>query len=157
MKLQLILLACVLASFAAGTSVGVLWERSEKHPPTDEGWLAELNMTSEQRTKIKAIWSEAMATASWQAQREKREVIQKERDDAIKIMITADAAQKYEETMRIAKEKQNELAQQSKKTMDEAYEKTKALLNETQRVKYDELRQKRFANKGRNRTGGSKE
>ena len=145
-RLRLLLCACFLLAFGAGISVGRLWERSEA--PRDDGWLAPLNLEPEQKKKIKEIWSEAMKTNSWQSQREKREAIQRERDDALKALILPEQTQRYEEIMRVGKEKLAAVALENKKLMDDAYERTKALLNEAQLVKYDELRQKRHHGKG---------
>lgn len=140
-KLQIILLCCVLLSFGAGFCSGALYgKKVEKH----DDWLSELNLEPEQHKKIKDIWSEVMKTAGWPAQREKRDAIWKERDEAVKALMTPEQLPHYDEIIKASKDKQNELAQQNKKLMDEATEKTKALLTEAQRVKYDEIRQRRF-------------
>lgn len=156
MRSRSIFLLAFLTAFGAGLSVGLLWQRSssaEKPPPPQQppqdGWLSELNLTPDQREKIKAIWTDAMKTGNWQQQREKREAAQAERDEALQALMSAGQKPKYEEILAAYQKKVDELNAESKKSRDAAYEKTKTLLSETQRVQYDELRKKRFEGRGR--------
>ena len=155
-----IFLLAFLSAFGAGLSVGLLWQRStsaEKTPPSQlqqqDGWLSELNLTPDQREKIKAIWTEAMKPGNWQAQHEKREAAQTERDEALKGLLSAEQKPKYDDILAAYQKKMDELNADNKKSRDAAYEKTKAILNETQRVQYDELRKKRMEGRGRHGEG----
>jgi len=154
MKSRLIFLLCFLAAFGAGACVGTLWQQPAKS--ARDGRLSELNLTPEQQEKIKAIWTEAMKATDWQAQREKREAAQKERDEALRTLITGDQKQRFEEIMSAYQKKADEIAQEGRKAKDEAYERTKAMLTESQRVLYDELRKKRAEAHGRSRADSSK-
>ena len=154
MKSRLIFLLCFLTAFGAGVCVGVLWQQRVK--PAHDGWLSDLNLTAEQREKIKAIWTDAMKAADWQTQREKREVAQKERDEALRTLVTADQKQRYEEIVSAYQKRAEEISQESRKAREDAYERTKALLTESQRQMYDELRKKRSEQHGRTRTDSTK-
>jgi hypothetical protein len=145
---RVILLICFLTAFGAGICTGML----SKAPTAaaEDGWLSDLKMTPDQREKIKAIWEEAMKTSAWQVQREKRESLMKERDQLIvKEFITSEQKSRYDEITATYQKKIEEVGIEAKKTKDEAYEKTKALLGEDQRKIYDELRKKRSETKSR--------
>ena len=143
-KTRLILLVCVLAAFGAGVSVGVLWQKSA--PVSQDRFLAELNLTPEQRAKIKTIWAAAMKNSGWQTQRERREAAQKEFQAALEGLITVEQKPRYDEIIKAHQIKMDEIAQESTKARNEAYEKTKAELTEPQQVAYEELRKKRMGN-----------
>ncbi|MGD0090765.1 MAG: hypothetical protein ABSE73_12665 [Planctomycetota bacterium] len=149
-KVRLVVFLCFMAAFGAGVCAGVLWQRRAK--PAQDGWLSELNLSPEQREKIKAIWTESMKVGDWQAQRDRREAAQKERDEALRALLTGEQKPRFEEIMSAYHKKADEIAQAGRKARDEAYERTKALLTENQRVLYDELRKKRFEGWGRTRT-----
>jgi len=151
---RLIFFVCFMAAFGAGICVGLLWQRPA--PSSRADWLAELNLTPEQQEKIRAIWTDAMKASDWQTQREKREAAQKERDEALSALVTGERKPRYEEIMGTYRKKADAITQESRKARDEAYERTKALLTESQRVKYDELRKKRLEAHGRSRTDSSK-
>lgn len=156
-----IFLLAFLTAFGAGLSVGLLWQRSSSaekapvlpQPPNPHDWMAELNLTPDQKEKIKAIWTEAMKNNNWPQQREIREAAATERDDAFKAMLNPEQKTKYDDILAAYQKKIDDLNAENKKSRDAAYEKTKAILNETQRVQYDELRKKRFEGRGRREPG----
>ncbi|MCY3024433.1 MAG: hypothetical protein NTW87_36120 [Planctomycetota bacterium] len=151
MKSRLIFLLCFLAAFGAGICVGYAVGGARRAAPRD-GWLSELNLSPEQGEKIKAIWTDAMKATDWQSQREKREAVRTERDEALRALVTGDQKQRFEEIMSAYQKKADEISQEARKARDEAYERTKAVLTESQRVAYDELRKKRAEAHGRTRT-----
>lgn len=154
-KTRVVLLLCFLAALGAGVCVGLLWKQQAVRP-MHEGWLSELNLTSDQQEKIRAIWTEAMKNSDWQGQREKREAAQKERDEAVKALLPAEQRPRYEEILAAYQKKADEISQAGRKARDEAYEQTKALLTEDQRVLYDELRKKRAESHSRGRSDAAK-
>jgi Spy/CpxP family protein refolding chaperone len=154
MKPKLIILACFLSAFGAGLCVGVLWQQPAK--AAQDHWLSELNLTPEQREKIKAIWTDAMKNSSWQNQREKRDSAQKQREEALNALITPEQKLKYDEIQSNYQKQLEVLSQESRKSKDEAYEKTKAILNDEQRVAYEEMRKKRMEGRSRSRGDSSK-
>lgn len=154
MKARLIFLVCFMTAFGAGTCVGVLWQTPAK--ATQDHWLSDLKLTPEQRETIKTIWTDAMKNSGWQAQRERREAAQKERDAALIATLTPEQKQRYDEIMAVYQKRLDEISQESKKARDEAYERTKAELTESQRVTYEELRKKRSEGRSRSRGDLSK-
>ena len=151
MKSRLIILICFLSAFGAGLCVGVLWQQPAK--AAQDHWLSELNLTPEQREKIKAFWTDAMKNSGWQNQREKREAAQKQREEALNALITPEQKLRYDEIQTNYQKQLETLSQESRKAKDEAYEKTKAILNDEQRAAYEELRKKRMEGRGRSRGG----
>jgi Spy/CpxP family protein refolding chaperone len=154
MKARLIFLTCFLSAFGAGLIVGILWQQPAK--ASQDRWLSELHLTPEQNEKIKAIWTDAMKNTGWQAQREKREVAQKQRDEALNALISGEQKQRYDEILGEYQKKLDELRAEEKKAKDEAYERTKAVLTETQRIAYDEMRKKRMEGRSRSRSESQK-
>jgi Spy/CpxP family protein refolding chaperone len=154
-KTRVVLLLCFLAAFGAGTCVGLVW-RQQAAKPAHEGWLSELDLTPEQQEKIRAIWTETMRNSDWQGQREKRSAAQKERDEAVKALLSAEQQPRYDEILAAYQKKADEISLAGRKARDEATEKTKALLSESQRVTYEELLKKRAESRGRGRTDAAK-
>ena len=152
MKSRLIVIACFFIAFGAGLSAGVLWQKKQTTP--DDRWLSELNLSAEQREKIKAIWAEAMNSGGWQAQREKREALQKERDEALKAILDESQKQRYSDITQKYQKEIDAISEAAKRAKDDAYERTKALLDDNQKVTYDQLRQKRAENRSRGRADG---
>jgi Spy/CpxP family protein refolding chaperone len=149
MKPRLIILICFLSAFGAGICVGVLWQQPAK--AAQDHWLSELNLTTEQREQIKTFWTDAMKNSNWQTQREKREAAQKQREEELNALITPDQKPRYDEIQGNYQKQLDVLSQESRKAKDEAYEKTKAILNDEQRVAYEEMRKKRMEGRGRSR------
>jgi len=144
MKSRLIFFTCFFITFGAGLAVGMLWATPVPKPPRDP-FMAELDLTQEQREKIKSFWTEAMKNG-WQ--REQRDVVFKERDASLKAMLTDEQKAKQEDIQKVFQAKMDEMNAASKRSRDEAYEKTKTILNPEQLVKYEEMRKKRFDGRG---------
>lgn len=143
-----IVLICFLTAFGAGVCTAMLLNAPT--PASEDGWLSDLKMSPSQRENLKAIWEQAMKTSAWQVQREKREALMKERDQLIvKEFISSEQKSRYDEITATYQKKIEDVGVEAKKTKDEAYEKTKALLSDEQRKIYDELRKKRSETKSR--------
>ena len=69
-------------------------------------------------------------------------MLQKEREDAVKALLTQEQAARYEEVRQEYARKSAALSQERRKVFQEAVERTKLLLTESQRKKYDELLRK---------------
>jgi Spy/CpxP family protein refolding chaperone len=151
MHARLILIVCVLSAFGAGVCSALVWKNVAQKP--HDPFLGELNLTDEQREKIKGFWSEAMKENNWQAQRELREAAQKERETAIRALLSEEQRAGYDLILSDYQGKIDALNQQSRRGRDEAIEKTKAILTEEQRAKYDELRKKRFEGRSKRPDG----
>ena len=140
-KTKLIVIVCFCAAFGAGLGTGVAVTRLGA-PPRHGSWLEhELNLTPQQREQMHQIWSQVIGPPG-PPQREQRQVLQKERDDAIRGLLKQDQKAQYEEVMKKYAEKLAALDDARKKAFDEAVERTKQILTESQRKKYEELLQK---------------
>jgi len=149
-KAPLIFTICFLTAFGAGVSATILWERSQNYG--QDGWLKDLHLSQDQREKIKAIWTDAMKAGTYPTQRDKREALQRERDEALQALISSDQKDRFDEILRTYRTRADELSAESKKAREEAYERTKAVLTDSQRAIYEELRKKRQESKNKSRT-----
>ncbi len=137
-KTKVIVLVSFLAAFAAGTAVGLLVGRSAQ-TPRQRSWLSrELGLTPEQRDQMREIWSEFMRAAGGH-----RRALQEERDQAVQALFTEEQKAQYEELMQEYSRKLEELAQQRRELYQQAVERTKQILSEPQRKKYEELLERR--------------
>ena len=125
---------CFLLAFAAGGAAGLLLGRSAR--PAPGSWLTrELGLTPDQQEKMRKIWSESMPPP----RPEQREAWEKERDQRIRAMLTAEQQAQYDELMRERAARLAALAEARKKAFEDAVEQTKAILTEPQRKKYEEI------------------
>jgi Spy/CpxP family protein refolding chaperone len=136
-KLVGVLVACVLLSLGAGGFIGAYWVR--RAPPPDP-FERELNLTSEQQDKMREIWSEAMRTGGFPVQDEKKQAAQKEYYDALRALVPADQQARCDEVLRNYRKKLEDIEQESKKIFDDATERSRQVLDERQRAKFDEMR-----------------
>ena len=138
-KLVAILVVCVLLSLGAGVFIGVLWEH--RRPPLDP-FVGELNLTAEQQDKLKAIWSDAMEKGGFPVQDERREAAKKEYDAALRALFPAEQQPRYDELLHGYQKKLEDIELESRKIFDDATERSKQVLSEQQRAKYEEIRRK---------------
>jgi len=138
-KLLAILAFCVLMSLGTGAFLGAFWER--RRPPPDP-FVGELNLTSEQQDKMRAIWSEAMQKGGFQVQDEQRAAAQKEYQEALRALVPAEKSASYAEVLRNYQKKLEDIEKDAKRIFDDATEKSKQVLNPAQQAKYEEMRRR---------------
>ena len=138
-KSRLIVLACFCAAFLAGGAVGMALK-----PRAARGSLLEreLSLTGEQREKLRVIWSETTDNLRRQ-QREHSEALHKERDAAIASLFTPEQKAQYDEVMQEYARKSAVLAEERRKAFEDAVERTKVILTEPQRSKYEDMLKQR--------------
>jgi Spy/CpxP family protein refolding chaperone len=170
MNARLIFLISFFTAFAAGVTVGLVWskplpqggkaphkEGAKDGPSGREGGprdpMAELRLTPDQNEKVKEFWTEAMKKSNWPMQRERREAARKERDDGLRALLTDEQKEKQDELNRAYQAKLDELDAISKRAREEAFEKTNAILSDAQKKTYEEMRKRRWDDKGRPRFG----
>ncbi len=171
-NLRVIMVLCFAAAFSAGVLAGKVWERSivkaeasppvvvappvpapvpqptaqpprDPAPPTPElGWLRELNLTAQQSEQMRAIWSAVTKNAPMN--HGKREALRKERDEAIKALLSDEQRKQQTAVLAQYEAKNEEIGQKmhveqevQRKQRDEA---VKALMSEEQRKLYDALK-----------------
>jgi len=155
-KTRLIVFVCFCAAFAAGAAVGTALTRSGAKPRRGS-WLGrELNLTAEQKERMREIWSEAMGTSRRQ-QRERRRKIREERDEAIRGLLTDEQKAQYEEVMQRYAQRSSALDEARRKAFEKAVERTKEILTDSQRKKYEELLKRRPSRRGRRHGGSGRE
>ena len=141
-RTRLIVLGCFVAALAAGIAVGVAAGRFARRP-RHASWLERrLDLTPDQREQMRQIWSGVMRRSGRQ-QREQREALRRERDEAVQALLTEEQKKQYEEAMQTYARKSEALAAERRKAFDEAVERTKQILTEPQREKYEELLKQR--------------
>lgn len=146
-RTRIIVLVGFVAAFAAGVAVGLVMGRLTAWPPGGRphgpSWLAhELNLSPEQQKQMREIWSEVMDN-SWEKQREQMDALKRQRDDGVRALLTDPQKAEYEKVMKEYSEKSAAMATARDKVFEEAVERTKRILTESQRKKYDELLKRR--------------
>ncbi|HRU06160.1 MAG TPA: periplasmic heavy metal sensor [Candidatus Brocadiia bacterium] len=144
-----VVLGCFVAAFAAGVAAGVALFPPPAPPPPGSWLTHELDLTPEQRTQMRQIWSGVMGGGRGQRHVE-RQALEKERDEAIQALLTEEQKARYDEVMKSFSAKVAAQAEERKKAFDDAVESTKKILNEKQRAKYEEILKQRG---GRGRRG----
>lgn len=143
-RTTIILLGGFLAVFAAGASTALLVESSTR-PPERGSWLSrELDLTPEQRTQIRAIWTEAMRTSRQQYMAQ-RQALSEETRSRVKALLGPDGQAAYDQLMQEHEEQLQELRRARREAYRAAGEQTSAVLNEEQRRKYDAWVEKRMS------------
>jgi hypothetical protein len=154
-----------LVSFAAGLTVG--WrvmphtvssapaspgeakppQVGEKRQPRDgsgdrgpTGWLtAVLKLSPDQQEKMKQIWSQA-AHEGRRERDERRQALKRERDDSVKkLMAESGRKADFDQINETLAKGLTELDEEWKAKFQAAVEKTKSILDENQRKKYEEI------------------
>ncbi|GMU22786.1 MAG: hypothetical protein AMXMBFR13_28700 [Phycisphaerae bacterium] len=141
-----------LIAFAAGLVIGIESRQSSLAPPEKEprrgGWLTtELNLTPQQQEQLKQIWSE-IARHGGRERDDRRRQLYRQRDEAIAALIRPEDQPKYQQVLQEFEEKKAALEAEGRQAFQTAIERTKQILSEEQRVKYDQLLQHRQWERG---------
>ncbi len=136
-------MVCLFAvALGTGLAVGMGFTHHAK-PADRESWLADqLNLTPEQSNQMKDIWSAMMGGPGHSFDR--RRELARARDDAIFKLIPESAKPQYQLIVDHYNQQVAELARDRDAAFQAAVEKTKAILNETQRAKYDQIMKNGF-------------
>jgi Spy/CpxP family protein refolding chaperone len=150
-KIRLLIVACVLVVFAAGVALGLAMSRPHRPGRGGSALAGQLGLTAAQQTEMHNIWAEVMSKAR-QEEGQQREALRKERDDAIRALLPDAQVVRYEEILKTYASKtaalNMALEEGRRKTFDEAVARTKTILTEKQRVKYEEILKQREAGEG---------
>jgi len=135
----IILIACIL-SMGAGVEVGMLRARTEPGKEDSRAsWLIkELNLTPDQQRGMEAIWKE-MVRSKGAEFRDEMMKLHQEREAAVAGLMSPEQSEKYQQIHAQFMEKGRQLWKRMEQEFLAAAEKTRQLLNETQRVRYDIL------------------
>ena len=150
-KAKLILIIAFVVTLAAGAVAGFTLGSLTHRPPKPSAGAAprepeapslhnhfpDLKLTAEQKAKMDEAWSAVMRN-SHKLQSDQRQAFQKQRDEAVRAILTDEQKVKYDEALKDYAGKMAELGKAREKAFQEAVEKTKLILNAEQRKKYEE-------------------
>jgi Spy/CpxP family protein refolding chaperone len=148
-RVKFILTIAFLLAMGAGVAVGML---SARYPQTHgpKSWLGdELNLSSDQREQMRAIWQDASKNRSrdW----ERRRTLEREKSEAIVALLTEEQKSQYDEINRHFAQKMQEHQQQRELAMQDAIERTKQILTPQQRERYEQIMQEKREKRERDR------
>jgi len=157
-KTRVIVVICFLATFAAGMVAGVALTRRDRHEPRRQRrpWIEkELNLTGEQREKMREIWSEVMGKLR-EYQRDQRQALQQERDEAIQNLLSVQQRAEYAQIREIYARESAALNEAERKAFEEATQRTKEILTKEQQEAYEKMLRER-ASRRRHGSHGRRE
>lgn len=138
-KTSIMLSIAFVLVFAAGIAVGTVAQHRTK-PPKDFGaFLAEkLDLTADQQTQMKAIWSKAMSRDT--SGRNRYQELREQRDAAINALLGPSQMVEYQAIIDTYKDQFNKLRQSRREAIDNAVAQTRKILTPRQLELYDKLR-----------------
>lgn len=150
-QLALTVLVFVVA-LGSGVVIGMnLPHHGDSPRPQERSWLAdELKLTSEQRERMRAIWSAMLPEGQGRSgehggtgrHSEARRQLIRDRDEGIASLIPSDKKTEYESVLARFEQREEELSREREKAFQKVVEQTKLILNPEQRLKYEELLKK---------------
>ncbi|MGH7179657.1 MAG: Spy/CpxP family protein refolding chaperone [Tepidisphaeraceae bacterium] len=152
-RTNLIVVVAFVLALCAGVVMGLVGARipEARH---ERSWIAdELNLSTPQRERMRAIWSEMPRSRG----RDERRAIEKERDDALLALMNDQQRQQAQEVIAKYSERVSELSRQREQAYEQAVARTQAILTDAQREKYDELLKRRAERDPRPRQGSGEE
>jgi Spy/CpxP family protein refolding chaperone len=144
-KAKLILIIAFVVTLAAGVALGYTVRSLTHRTPravvigatSPHSHFPDLQLTAKQKAKLDEIWS-AVRHNSREIQSEQRKAYQKQRDEAVRAILTEEQKVKYDEMLKEYASKMAELGKAREKAFQEDVEKTKRILNAEQRKQYEE-------------------
>lgn len=139
---KIVFLLTVLLMLGAGVVLGRISARmpgppGEGRPPS---WLADqLDLTTDQRKQMDAIWAETKQKIGKTF--EKRRAIDKQRDQAIMALLTPEQKRAYEGILDSARAQRATLDKEREAAVREANERSRALLDDRQKQRWETLTQ----------------
>ncbi|MCX5662303.1 MAG: periplasmic heavy metal sensor [Planctomycetota bacterium] len=156
-KTKLIVVVVFVAAFAAGAATGLVFRPFPHHPPGPGGgpgpergpsWLVtELSLSQAQQDEMLKIWG-SVGRSGWQEESEKRQALQKQRDEAIRKLVPASALAELDKVNDAFAKGYADLGEQRRQRFDAAVAKTKAILTPEQRAKYEAILARRPEGRG---------
>lgn len=139
-KTKIILLLAFVLAIGAGVAVGVLSARTlPAAAPQRDSWLAqELELTAEQQDSMQSIWNDLLRNRG-REYAEQWKNLQQERDVAMRGLLSSDQKQAADRIDQQFAEKARLLWKQAEAEFTAASAKSRQMLNESQKVKYDAL------------------
>jgi len=140
-KSGVILIVSFVMVFLAGVAGGFVVLRSAPPPPR-QPWLSrELGLNAKQQEQMRAIWSQDRDHMGQSF--EQMRAVREWRDKAIQELLTEDQKAHYDQIVKEADQKMAAITAERRKGFEEKAARTREILNEEQRKKFDAL-QKEF-------------
>lgn len=154
-RTRVIVLVVFVAAFAAGVATGLVLRPAHPRPPErGPSWLvAELSLTPAQQEEMLKIWGN-VGRSGWQEENEKRQALQKQRDEAIRNLVPKAAQAEFDKANETYAKRSAELGELRRQRFDAAVAKTKAILTDEQRAKYETILARRAEGRGEGRRFG---
>lgn len=145
-KTKAIIFVAFVLAMGAGMAVGMLGARSLPAKPSPEGhqgdpgsWLVkELQLTPDQAAKMRDIWNDLLRTKGPQYG-EEFQALKQQRESAIAAIMTAPQQEQCKKIDDDFVQKGREVWKRMEQDFTAAAERTRQLLSESQRPKYDAL------------------
>jgi Spy/CpxP family protein refolding chaperone len=136
-RAKTIVLASFLTAFVAGVALGVAVGGETKSSRHGSFWADKLNLTSGQREQMHEIWSSACGRAG--NYRQQSEAIELQRDEAIRQVLATDQLDQYKQILKDHSDKLDEMRQSRRDIFAQCRERTKEILDDSQRQEYERL------------------
>jgi Spy/CpxP family protein refolding chaperone len=146
-KLQILLIGITVIALSAGIVAGILAARlpvaraaqtTADASSVGEGSLSqELDLTPDQQAQMRSIWEPVRGHVHETFQYAQR--LQKERDEALVALLNDEQKARFEKISQDFANRFQELSKSRDRTFTDAVQKTRRLLNDIQRKKYDEI------------------
>ncbi len=137
-KARVVMFVCFLVVFAAGVAGGVFLAPCGREHSRRSLLSRELDLSSDQRDQIRRIWSEVMAESKKKL-REQSEKARSKRQAAVEALLKGDQVVAYKRIMATEKKELDAIKSERERLFAQAVERTKAVLNDKQRARYERL------------------
>ncbi|HSV15480.1 MAG TPA: Spy/CpxP family protein refolding chaperone [Tepidisphaeraceae bacterium] len=146
-----VIIAAFILVLSAGVVAGRLWARFPSPSATPTGkqpsWLADqLDLTPEQRQQMDAIW--ANVKQQMDQKLERRHALDRERDQAIEDLLGPEQWQAYGRLIDEFRAKRAEIDKDRMNLIHDANDRSRALLSDVQKQRWDQMRQARHDHGG---------
>ncbi|MCD6405727.1 MAG: hypothetical protein J7M19_07865 [Planctomycetes bacterium] len=137
-KARAVMFVCFLVVFAAGVAGGIFLAPGGRERGRGSLLSRELNLGSGQREQIRRIWSEVMGEGKKRL-RDQSEEVRSKRQAAVEALLKEDQVEVYKRIMATEKQDLDAVKSEREKLFVQAVERTKAVLDEEQKARYEQL------------------
>ncbi|HVT89087.1 MAG TPA: Spy/CpxP family protein refolding chaperone [Tepidisphaeraceae bacterium] len=142
-KIETLVIGLAVLSLAAGVAAGFVASRvsaasaSLPSPADSTPLTVELQLTPDQRDQMRDIWETVRSSVRNVFDDAQR--LEKQRDDAMIALLNDEQKARFEKLSQTYADRFNQLTQKRDQTFQDAVERTRKLLTEEQRVKYEAI------------------
>lgn len=140
---SMVVIGVTVLALSAGVVAGMVVARAKSATKSNAagaealGLADALDLSGQQREEMRKVWEDVRATVRQSF--ENAEGLQRQRDEAVLSMLSDDQKQKFSKITQEYSEKFDQLRAGRDRTFAEAVDKTRMLLNDSQRKKYDDM------------------